>query len=168
MIIQAIADRSSIGVGLRVAGLVSMFVNIAPDRWLSISNYSDMLRGMTRARATSLDPDVRLLAALADPTRLAIVRQLASEAETCACDFTSCCEVGQPTVSHHLRVLREAGIVSAERRGQWIFYRLEPSTAERLGALARGFVPGGLVTVGDLLATRGSSAGSAGAARADA
>jgi DNA-binding transcriptional ArsR family regulator len=123
---------------------------------------------MTRARATSLDPDVRLLAALADPTRLAIVRQLASETEVCACDFTSCCEVGQPTVSHHLRVLREAGVVSAERRGQWIFYRLEPSTSERLGALARSFVPGGLVPVGELLAGRGSSTGTAAAARADA
>jgi len=115
---------------------------------------------MTRARTTNLDPDVRLLAALADPTRLAIVRQLANETETCACDFTSCCDVGQPTVSHHLRVLREAGIVTPERRGQWIFYRLNPSTAERLGALARGLVPGGLVSVGELLATRGSSASS--------
>jgi ArsR family transcriptional regulator len=123
---------------------------------------------MSRARATSLDPDVRLLAALADPTRLAIVRQLASEAETCACDFTSCCDVGQPTVSHHLRILREAGVVTSERRGQWIFYRLEPSTAERLGALARSFVPGGLVSVGDLLASRGTSAGKPAAARADA
>jgi len=118
---------------------------------------------MTRARTTNLDPDVRLLAALADPTRLAIVRQLANETETCACDFTSCCDVGQPTVSHHLRVLREAGIVTPERRGQWIFYRLNPSTAERLGALARGLVPGGLVSVGELLATRGSS-GSSGTA----
>jgi len=137
-----------------------MFVNIL--RTLTVVNiefgrYAD---GMTRARTTNLDPDVRLLAALADPTRLAIVRQLANEAETCACDFTSCCDVGQPTVSHHLRVLREAGIVTAERRGQWIFYRLEPSTAERLVALARGLVPGGLVSVGELLATRGSKAGS--------
>jgi DNA-binding transcriptional ArsR family regulator len=126
---------------------------------------------MTRARATSLDPDVRLLAALADPTRLAIVRQLAGQAEVCACDFTSCCDVGQPTVSHHLRVLREAGIVTAERRGQWIFYRLEPSTSERLVALARGFVPGGLVPVSELLAGRGSvpaTTAGAGARRADA
>jgi ArsR family transcriptional regulator len=124
---------------------------------------------MTRARATSLDPDVRLLAALADPTRLAIIRQLANETEVCACDFTSCCEVGQPTVSHHLRVLREAGVVSSERRGQWIFYRLEPSTSERLGALARSFVPGGLVPVGELLASRRSSAARRPAApRADA
>lgn len=113
---------------------------------------------MPRTRTTSLDPDVRLLSALADPTRLAILRQLASEQETCACDFTSCCEVGQPTVSHHLRVLREAGIVTSERRGQWIFYRLSPETSERLGALARSLVPGGLVPVGDLLRSRKGTA----------
>lgn len=109
---------------------------------------------MPRTRRTNLDPEVRLLAALADPTRLAIVRQLAQETETCACDFTSCCDVGQPTVSHHLRVLREAGIVTSERRGQWIWYRLAPETAERLGAVARTLVPGGLVTVGELVAGR--------------
>lgn len=124
---------------------------------------------MTRTRSSNLDPEVRLLAALADPTRLAIVRQLATGVETCACDFSSCCDVGQPTVSHHLRVLREAGAVTAERRGQWIFYRLDPSTAERLGALARGLVPGGLVSVGELLAGRGSATkGSTTAARRDA
>lgn len=108
----------------------------------------------TRKSAPS-DPDVRLLAALADPTRLAIVRQLAAETETCACDFTSCCDVGQPTVSHHLRVLREAGVVTSERRGQWIFYRLAPDAAERLTGIARGMIPGGLIPVGDLVARRG-------------
>jgi ArsR family transcriptional regulator len=109
---------------------------------------------MTRTRTTDLDPDVRLLAALADPTRLAIVRQLAADVETCACDFTDTVDVGQPTVSHHLRVLREAGIVTSERRGQWIWYRLSPDAADRLGAIARSMVPGGLVTVGDLLRNR--------------
>jgi ArsR family transcriptional regulator len=120
---------------------------------------------MPRTRTTSLDPEVRLLAALADPTRLAIVRQLAQDTETCACDFTSCCDVAQPTVSHHLRVLREAGIVTSERRGQWIFYHLAPETAERLGAVARTLVPGGLVTVSDLVARR-SGAGVSGAGSA--
>lgn len=96
-------------------------------------------------RAAPLDPDVRLLAALADPTRLAIVRQLAASDDVCACDFTSCCDVGQPTVSHHLRVLREAGVVTSERRGTWIFYRLAPDVAGRLAALARDLVPGGLI-----------------------
>jgi DNA-binding transcriptional ArsR family regulator len=113
---------------------------------------------MARIKTTSPDPDIRLLAALADPTRLAIVRQLAAEAETCACDFTSCCDVAQPTVSHHLRVLREAGIVTSDRRGQWIFYRLSPDTAERLGAIARGLVQGGLVTVDELHAGRWAGA----------
>ena len=82
--------------------------------------------------------DVRLLQAAADPTRLAILRQLASNAEVCACDFTDCCDVSQPTVSHHLRVLREAGWVESERRGSWVFYRLRPDAAARLSAIAGG------------------------------
>ena len=123
---------------------------------------------MTRTRTASLDPEIRLLAALADPTRLAILRQLAQDVETCACDFTSCCDVGQPTVSHHLRVLREAGIVTSERRGQWSFYHLTPETAERLGAVARSLIPGGLITVGDLVARRSASSTSTPAARTDA
>jgi DNA-binding transcriptional ArsR family regulator len=106
-----------------------------------------MMRGMTKPRPTTLDPDVRLLTALADPTRLAIVRELAGSTETCACDLTSCCDVRQPTVSHHLRVLREAGIVTSERRGQWIYYRLAPEVSTRLAELARGLVPGGLITL---------------------
>lgn len=82
------------------------------------------------------DPDLRLLNALADPVRLAIVRQLARADEICACDFMECCDVSQPTVSHHLRVLRESGVVDAERRGTWIFYRLKPDAALRLERLA--------------------------------
>jgi DNA-binding transcriptional ArsR family regulator len=123
---------------------------------------------MTRSRTASLDPEIRLLAALADPTRLAILRQLAQDVETCACDFTSCCDVGQPTVSHHLRVLREAGVVISERRGQWIFYRLTPETAERLGAVARSLVPGGLISAGDLAARRTVPTTAAPAARPNA
>ena len=114
-----------------------------------------MLRDMIRStNPTAADPEIRLLSALADPTRLAIVRQLARDTETCACDLTDCCDVGQPTVSHHLRVLREAGVVTSERRGQWIFYRLAPDVADRLGALARDLVPGGLTPVADLVARR--------------
>ncbi len=62
--------------------------------------------------------------------------------------------MGQPTVSHHLRVLREAGVVTSERRGQWIFYRLAPDVAERLATIARDLVPGGLIPVADLVAGR--------------
>ncbi|MBA3235149.1 MAG: helix-turn-helix transcriptional regulator [Chloroflexi bacterium] len=103
------------------------------------------------ARPPSTDPDVRLLTALSDPTRLAIVRQLAADQETCACDFTSCCDVGQPTISHHLKVLREAGIVTSERRGQWIWYRLAADVPTRVEAVARSLQPGGLIPVADLV-----------------
>jgi Predicted transcriptional regulators len=130
---------------------ISKVVNIENHRYTA---------GMARTRTTDLDPDVRFLAALADPARLAIVRQLAADVETCACDFTATCDVGQPTVSHHLRVLREAGIVTSDRRGHWIFYRLSPDAPQRLGAIARSLVPGGLVAVStkasDKLAPRGA------------
>jgi DNA-binding transcriptional ArsR family regulator len=126
---------------------LSILVNIEIDRYIG-----PMPRTMKTAQA---DPDVRLLAALADPTRLAIVRQLAAETETCACDFTGCCDVGQPTVSHHLRVLREAGVVTSERRGQWIFYRLAPDAADRLIGIARDLVPGRLIPAADFVAGSG-------------
>jgi DNA-binding transcriptional ArsR family regulator len=91
--------------------------------------------------ATSKDPDVALLQAAADPTRLAILRELAAAPDVCACDFTNCCDVSQPTVSHHLRVLREAGWVTSERRGTWVWYRLRPEAAARFGRLAGELVP---------------------------
>ena len=87
--------------------------------------------------------DVLILQALAEPTRLAIVRQLAADGEICACDFTDHCDVSQPTVSHHLKVLRAAGVVSCERRGTWIYYRLEPAAAARIASLGRLLTAGG-------------------------
>ncbi|HEX9551072.1 MAG TPA: metalloregulator ArsR/SmtB family transcription factor [Candidatus Limnocylindrales bacterium] len=104
--------------------------------------------------ARSTDPDVRLFAALADPIRLSIVRQLAACDGICACDFTESCDVSQPTVSHHLRVLREAGVVTSERRGSWIWYRLSPDAIGRLGAIARDLVPGDFVPASDLVRAR--------------
>jgi ArsR family transcriptional regulator, arsenate/arsenite/antimonite-responsive transcriptional repressor len=91
-------------------------------------------------RAT--DPDVLLLQATADPTRLAILRQLSAEGAVCACDFSDCCGVGQPTVSHHLKVLREAGWVTAERRGTWIWYAIRPEAVARFRELAGELVAG--------------------------
>lgn len=82
------------------------------------------------------DPDVRLLQAAADPTRLAILRRLSDRAEVCACDFTACCDVSQPTVSHHLKVLRDAGWIAGERRGTWIWYSLRPEAVARFHELA--------------------------------
>jgi ArsR family transcriptional regulator len=100
--------------------------------------------------ARTNDPDVLLLAALGDPTRLEILRELAGSSEVCACEFTSCCDVSQPTVSHHLKVLREAGAVVSERRGSWVFYRIAPNLQERLAAIAATIMPGGLVPLASL------------------
>lgn len=70
--------------------------------------------------------------ALADPARVAIVNRLAAAEEVCVCDLTAVLDLSQPTVSHHLRVLREAGLVESSRRGTWAFYRLVPEAIEQL------------------------------------
>jgi ArsR family transcriptional regulator len=88
-----------------------------------------------------VDPDALLLQGAADPTRLAILRQLAGEDSVCACDFTDCCDVAQPTVSHHLRVLRESGWVSSERVASNVYYRLRPEAVERFRAIATELAP---------------------------
>ena len=85
------------------------------------------------------DPDVALLSALADPVRLSIVRQLATASDVCACDFTECCSVSQPTISHHLKVLREAGVVVSERQGTNIIYSLSPDFTARWAGIAASF-----------------------------
>jgi ArsR family transcriptional regulator, arsenate/arsenite/antimonite-responsive transcriptional repressor len=82
------------------------------------------------------DPDVLLLQAAADPTRLSMLRMLSGDGEVCACDFTSCCDLSQPTVSHHLKVLREAGWIEYERRGTWLYYRLRPDAVARFRQIA--------------------------------
>jgi ArsR family transcriptional regulator len=90
------------------------------------------------------DPDVQLLQAIADPVRLSILRQLAAApGSVCACDFTECCTVSQPTISHHLKVLREAGVVTSNRRGTNIYYALSTDFARRwagIGASLSGLV----------------------------
>lgn len=115
--------------------VVSILVNIENCRY-------DM-----RDMAKSTDPDIQLLAALADPARMQILRELAGSPEVCACDFTSCCDVAQPTVSHHLKVLRDAGVVTSDRRGNRVYYRIAPNLIERLGRIAQGLVPGGMINL---------------------
>ena len=97
------------------------------------------------------DPDVLLLRALADPARLGIVRELSAGDGVCACDFTSCCgSLAQPTVSHHLKVLREAGWVRAEHRGANVSYSLCAEAVERFRALAAELAPGAKRPAGEL------------------
>jgi ArsR family transcriptional regulator, arsenate/arsenite/antimonite-responsive transcriptional repressor len=70
--------------------------------------------------------------ALADPTRVAIVNRLAAAPEVCVCDLTASFDLSQPTISHHLKILRDAGLVESSRRGTWAYYRLVPEAVESL------------------------------------
>ena len=83
------------------------------------------------------------LRVIADPTRLRVLSILASaeNQEGCVCDLTEPLGVGQPTVSHHLKVLREAGWVRTERRASFVYYFLQPEAVERLSSLATGLSP---------------------------
>ncbi|GAB3999781.1 metalloregulator ArsR/SmtB family transcription factor [Nocardioides marmoraquaticus] len=81
-----------------------------------------------------------LLKALADPVRLRLLSLvLAHEGgEACVCDLLPAFDLSQPTISHHLKVLHEAGLVDREKRGVWVHYRARP---EAIGALSRLFAP---------------------------
>jgi ArsR family transcriptional regulator len=91
---------------------------------------------------TDRTADAALFKALGDPHRLAMLSTLArAEDEVCVCDFTGALPLEQPTVSHHLRILREAALVTCERRGTWVYYRLAPDARERIDAAIRSVIP---------------------------
>ncbi|GAA1998439.1 ArsR/SmtB family transcription factor [Microbacterium ulmi] len=77
------------------------------------------------------------LKALADPARLRLISIVASseDQEACVCDLIDPIGLSQPTVSHHLKVLTEAGFLSRSKRGTWAYYRLVPEALERVSAL---------------------------------
>ncbi|MBF6611502.1 MAG: winged helix-turn-helix transcriptional regulator [Chloroflexi bacterium] len=85
---------------------------------------------------------VKRLSALSDPTRLAIVQMLAVLDEPlCVCDIVAQFQLGQPTISHHLRVLRDAGLVLWEKRGLWVYYSLDRRHLEQLTAFLQSVLP---------------------------
>ncbi|WP_435190517.1 ArsR/SmtB family transcription factor [Streptomyces sp. bgisy126] len=79
----------------------------------------------------------RMFKALSDPIRLRLLSLIASHegGEACVCDLTGPFDVSQPTISHHLKVLREAGLVGSERRGTWVYYWVLPEALARLSVL---------------------------------
>lgn len=86
-----------------------------------------------KPRPRSTRPYARLFKALGDETRLEILGLLAAAGtELCACDIEGHFELSQPTISHHLRILREAGLVTGERRGTWVYYALDRGTLRLL------------------------------------
>ncbi|MEV4521848.1 metalloregulator ArsR/SmtB family transcription factor [Micromonospora tulbaghiae] len=75
--------------------------------------------------------------ALGDPVRLQLMSMIASAdgGEACVCDLTPAFDLTGPTISHHLKTLREAGLVDAERRGTWVYYRARPQILRQLAGL---------------------------------
>lgn len=75
------------------------------------------------------------LSTLADPARLQIISRIAAAGEVCACDLEEPLGLSQPTVSHHLKVLVEAGFLEREKRGRWAWYRLVPRALDQVVSL---------------------------------
>jgi ArsR family transcriptional regulator len=89
---------------------------------------------LTAGQAGQVAP---LLKALADPVRLRLMSLVASHegGEACVCDLNGAFDLSQPTISHHLKVLHEAGLVDREKRGVWVYYRARTQALASLGTL---------------------------------
>ncbi|MGW7048655.1 ArsR/SmtB family transcription factor [Streptomyces avermitilis] len=99
----------------------------------------------------------KVFKALGDPVRLRLLSMIASRAggEVCVCDLTPAFDLSQPTISHHLKLLRQAGLIDCERRGTWVYYWLVPEMTDRLaGILTR---PAGEPSPGRAAATGAAS-----------
>lgn len=124
-----------------------MFVNVCHDEFMpaalaasstSLTVLETCCSPVTSAVMSQADAETlaTALKALADPARLRLISIVAASdaGEVCVCDFTGPIGLSQPTVSHHLRILVEAGVLTREQRGRWAYYRLVP---DALGALSR-------------------------------
>lgn len=95
-----------------------------------------------------------LFKALGDPVRLRLLSLIASHdgGEACVCELTGVFDLTGPTISHHLKVLREAGLITGERRGTWIYYRVRPDALQQLSDLlvtgSAGLCPAGSAVLG--------------------
>ena len=94
-------------------------------------------RALTAEEAESIAP---LMKALADPVRLRLLSLVASHAdgEACVCDLNDAFELSQPTISHHLKVLHEVGLLDRSKRGVWVYYQVRPEALAQVSALLGG------------------------------
>jgi ArsR family transcriptional regulator len=101
--------------------------------------------------AAPLDEDqaadlAKVFKALGDPVRLRLMSLIASRGEggeVCVCELTPAFELSQPTISHHLKLLRQAGLIDCERRGTWVYYWVLPDALNRLAAFLATTQPAG-------------------------
>jgi ArsR family transcriptional regulator len=91
--------------------------------------------GVEAMSADQAETVANLLKALSDPVRVRLMSMIAAADEACVCDLTVPFDVSQPTISHHLKVLRDAGLVDSERRGTWVWYRARREALDAVGEL---------------------------------
>lgn len=93
--------------------------------------------GTPALSAVSANASARILKALSDPNRLRLLSiiKAGDGGEACVCDLTAPLELGQPTVSHHLKILVDAGFLKREKRGTWAYYSLVPGSLEQAAAI---------------------------------
>src|ERR1700741_3638866 len=104
--------------------------------------------GVEPLDATASETLAARFRALSDPTRVAIVNRLEATQECCVCGLHAAFDLSQPTISHHLKVLRDAGLVESSRRGTWAYYRLVPDAVSELRHTLGGW-RGSLASRGD-------------------
>ncbi|MFE2264882.1 ArsR/SmtB family transcription factor [Streptomyces griseosporeus] len=88
----------------------------------------------------------KVFKALGDPVRLRLMSMIASRGqggEVCVCELTPAFDLSQPTISHHLKLLRQAGLIDCERRGTWVYYWVLPGVLDRLAAFLTTKQPAG-------------------------
>jgi len=94
---------------------------------------------VNRAPLNEVDcvPLAQMFKALGEPVRLRLLSLIASHSggEACVCDISGTFDLSQPTISHHLKTLRSAGLIDSERRGSWVYYRINPSALHQLSAI---------------------------------
>lgn len=96
---------------------------------------------MSTAAETDIRSAVRLFHALSDETRLEIVQRLATEGERCVCDLQDALEAGQSRLSFHLKVLKDAGLVTDRKEGRWSYYTLSPDAFDEAIAIVKELKP---------------------------
>jgi len=117
------------------------------QRLLPLADQSCCAPLISEALTSSEAADLaQILKALGDPVRLRLLSMIGAHegGEACVCELTDAFDLSAPTISHHLKVLRDAGLIAGERRGTWVYYWVVPETMDRLTRL---FTPD-LVSVG--------------------
>ena len=133
------AAEFAIGIDVRQYRSMSKSLTVLDPAGLAACCPPLAAEPLSRAQAEQVAP---LLKALAEPVRLRLMSLVASHpgGEACVCDLTGAFDLSQPTISHHLKVLHEAGLLDREKRGVWVYYRARTEALANLGTLI-GYPP---------------------------